>query len=367
MKLANRWHFTDPQLTDFVRSILNLVNGNITESNLGLTATSTDKYVIGWAHVFGETPIPAVDGSTKAFQLALPYTRKTLRVRLMGVDQVRDDDYTETGDTTFEMVTAPASDMKLRVDYIKRSATAGSGDVEDVIIPPQPDPDPIADYVKLLLHCNGDDESQTFIDSSVSNTKTMTASGTAQIDTAQKKFGIASGLFDGNSDYVSTPDHADWGVFASATDNWTVDLWIKQQDFGRDQTYVAQYQNLSNYWELTVGTDNLTAVRFLTPALRGVYCDGGSTQIDSNWHHLALCKVGNKYGWYVDGIQRGYLQTSSTTNIEGLLYAGARREGDKYFGGHIDELQIAHSNIFSAAPNSGKTDTITVPTGEYGT
>ena len=39
---------------------------------------------------------------------------------------------------------------------------------------------------------------------------TVTASGNAQIDTAQFKFGASSGLFDGNGDFLTTPDHADW-------------------------------------------------------------------------------------------------------------------------------------------------------------
>jgi len=33
--------------------------------------------------------------------------------------------------------------------------------------------------------------------------------------------------------------------------------------------------------------------------------------------------------------------------------------------GHLDELRIQNSNWFSASPNSGKTDTITVPTTSY--
>lgn len=32
---------------------------------------------------------------------------------------------------------------------------------------------------------------------------------------------------------------------------------------------------------------------------------------------------------------------------------------------HMDEIRIEHSNVFSADPNVGKTDTITVPTSEY--
>ena len=45
---------------------------------------------------------------------------------------------------------------------------------------------------QLLLHCNGTDTSTTFIDSGNTG-HTVTANGNAQLDTAQKKFGTASG------------------------------------------------------------------------------------------------------------------------------------------------------------------------------
>ena len=70
---------------------------------------------------------------------------------------------------------------------------------------------------KLLLHCNDvPDASTTFTDDGVTG-HTITANGNAQIDTADKKFGAASGLFDGTGDYLTAPDHTDFdfsgGVF----------------------------------------------------------------------------------------------------------------------------------------------------------
>jgi len=53
---------------------------------------------------------------------------------------------------------------------------------------------------------------------------TVTAYGNAQIDTAQSKFGGASGLFDGAGDYLSTPDSEDWN-FGSG--DFTIDFWVR--------------------------------------------------------------------------------------------------------------------------------------------
>src|SRR5262245_47256258 len=53
-------------------------------------------------------------------------------------------------------------------------------------------------YTKVLLHFNGTDASTTITDdNSGGSAHTWTAAGNAQIDTADYKFGAASGLFDG--------------------------------------------------------------------------------------------------------------------------------------------------------------------------
>lgn len=59
------------------------------------------------------------------------------------------------------------------------------------------------DQVALLLH--GD----TAVDSSIIP-KTLTAVGNAVISTAQKRFGAASMLFDGNNDAYTAPSSTDW-------------------------------------------------------------------------------------------------------------------------------------------------------------
>jgi hypothetical protein len=80
-------------------------------------------------------------------------------------------------------------------------------------------------YTVVLLHMNGSDASTTFTDNAFGGLgHTWTANGNAQIDTAQSKFGGASGLFDGNGDYISTPDSDDF--FFSAGD-FTFDTWVR--------------------------------------------------------------------------------------------------------------------------------------------
>ena len=73
-----------------------------------------------------------------------------------------------------------------------------------------------------LLAFDGDDASTDFVDESG---KLWTAYGAAQLDTAQKVYGSASGLFNGSAaTYITTPFHSD---FAIGGGDWTVDLRVR--------------------------------------------------------------------------------------------------------------------------------------------
>ncbi|MFO7969962.1 MAG: LamG domain-containing protein [Candidatus Izemoplasmatales bacterium] len=219
---------------------------------------------------------------------------------------------------------------------------------------------------KLVLHCNGADESTTFTDSSPSE-HTVTAHGTAQLDTAEKKFGTASGLFDGNSDYLSIPDSNDWDIWGSNSDNWTIDFWVKHNSLptgGGAMPYMSQRQSSSERWEFWMfeGYGLWFALRTSDTYVATLQ---GAEITDTNWHHVAMCKVGSSYGMYLDGTQTGYLSYSGTKTFAGSLQIAWASMGG-IFDGHLDEIRIVHSNAFNASPDSGKTDTITVPTSEYG-
>jgi len=104
-------------------------------------------------------------------------------------------------------------------------------------------------YAKSLLHMNGVDGSQSFVDDAVGGSHTWTAYGNAQIDTAQSKFGGASGLFDGTGDWIDTPDSDDFDVLSG---DFTVDLWIKRGAFGTVQYVAGQsgssYPDSAPFW-----------------------------------------------------------------------------------------------------------------------
>jgi len=187
--------------------------------------------------------------------------------------------------------------------------------------------------------------------------------GTAQIDRTTKKWGNGSWKFDGNSDYLELPDSADWDIGASNSDDWTIDLWVKCRvaDISDEAQVIMSQRNGADYWlfyrhpaeslyfSTSWGVSSISATGLLA---------------DTDWHHIALIKVADKYAIYLDGTQISYTQNASVGNITASLLIGKQTAG-QWWDGHMDEVRIQHSNIFNASPNDTPNDTITIPTGEY--
>ena len=212
-------------------------------------------------------------------------------------------------------------------------------------------------FVKLLLHCDGTDGSTTFLDSSFSP-KTITAVGNAQLDTAQKKFGTASGLFDGN-DSLTAIASTDWNF---GTDNFTIDFWIRFNAIGggggvspNNQYFIDIGSNKScikwynGNWE--VYTDLIGGQKVLTWA---------NTPSINTWYHVAVVRNGNTWYLFVDGISRNSNTSSNSFGSSSLVLTIGNYGGGGSYGlnGWLDELRISKGT-------ARWTTTFTPPTEEY--
>ena len=185
--------------------------------------------------------------------------------------------------------------------------------------------------IKLLLHMDGTDGSTTFTDSG-ETVHTATANGNAQIDTAQQKFGTASGLFDGTGDYLSIPDHADWDFGTAA---FTVDMWVRFNSTSGSQ-YLWSFPSDNTYGLLNAGS--------LIFAIEGVaVVSSGWVPTTGTWYHLAFIKEtgsSNNVKMYVNGTQLGSTGSdSSTVNASGELNVGGYA-GNAFLNGWLDEFRI---------------------------
>lgn len=205
---------------------------------------------------------------------------------------------------------------------------------------------------KSLLHFNGSDASTTFTDESG---KTWSATGNAQLDTAQIKFGSASGLFDGTGDYISTADHADWVM---GTNNFTIDFWVRFNALpttggaSNGQYLLSQPEAGSKgmavlYW-VWDGDNTNRRITFMTINGGTIYVWGEfllSLSVNT-WYHLAFIRNGSNFRIYSDGVSLGDVTDSdSIIDFAASLLIGNSTQGvygipaNSYFNGWIDEFR----------------------------
>jgi hypothetical protein len=195
-------------------------------------------------------------------------------------------------------------------------------------------------FTKLLLHFEGADASTTFTNSSAS-AHTVTASGNAQIDTAQFKFGSASALFDGAGDYLSLDGSSD---FAAGTGDFAIDLWVRIAATGvyhylydgrpsgtGSGAYNSIYVNSSNSLEYYAnGGTRITGTTALTTGA---------------WYHVALTRSGTSTKLFLNGTQEGSTYSDSTNYTIGtsrpmIGVSGFDGSGSP-LNGWIDELRVS--------------------------
>ncbi len=200
----------------------------------------------------------------------------------------------------------------------------------------------IDEYTKLMLHMDGADGSTTFTDSEITP-KAITANGNAQIDTAQSVFGGASGLFDGNGDYLTTPDSAD---FDFGTGDFTIDGRVRLSA-NTNQVYYCHGTSDTTYAILWRDFDNTrwAFIVYSGNSLIASATKSGAISLNT-WYHLAIVRNGNDFTLYVDGV-------GGTTNTHAITYpnytqsvaVGAWFYDGTYRGrpvnGHIDELRVS--------------------------
>ena len=227
--------------------------------------------------------------------------------------------------------------------------------------PTNPFPDDVDD--KYLLHCNSHDISA---DGGTGVYHIPTFNGTARVDTTEKVFGDSSFIFDGNSDYLEFPDSAEFDIFADNADDWTIDFRVKLNGTYQDQYFMNQVFDNDNRWYFGTFQSAGAGTEFLQLAVRAggawVILDQsalGTGISDDNWHHFLLCKKGQEYGIYLDGVQLLYINDPSVANLTAPLQIGQNGFSGGYLDGRLDEIRIQCSNDYALAPNVGLTNIFT--------
>ncbi len=200
-------------------------------------------------------------------------------------------------------------------------------------------------YDKLLLHCNGVDESTTFTDEL---SHTITAYNGAQLDTSVKKFGTASGLFDGSDDYLSAGSHADWTL---GNEDFTLDFWMYATVDSTGRDGIVSFQNGGSDVELHIGVggdatgwstsgNNICLGVNWNGSSWGLQIKGNTNVCNSTWHHVAIVRSEGRWYIYVDGIldAAGFY---TFTILSNTLLIGTHITSDRFFAGQLDEIRLS--------------------------
>ena len=200
--------------------------------------------------------------------------------------------------------------------------------------------------VSLLLPFDGSDTATSTSDES-DNSHTITFAGTAQLDTAQKKFGTASLLLDGDSDYIQVADHDSFDFGAG---DFTAECWIRFAALGNN-TIFSHWANgtassMSYYLTYFNSSGILRLGYYLGGNLDSTYSWSPST---GTWYHIALERSGTTLKVYIDGTSVISVSASTTAlrDSEDPFRVGVFNDGSTgsttlewYFNGHIDDLRI---------------------------
>jgi len=228
------------------------------------------------------------------------------------------------------------------------------------------------DNIKLLLHGNAADESQTFTDSGPNSHSMSNNSGYPQHDTGYKKFGSASIFYNGTTNQsLDVTHHADFELGSS---DFAIDFWLRhtsgQGSFGAgSRNYLFGHGSNSNASNLNYGLWHYGGnLGWNCKAEGGSTHDShsfGSAPISTNtWYHFEVSRSGNNLYVFQNGTQVGStyelpvaFRTFENASQPFKIMSDAQ-DWDTNFYGHIDEFRLVKGT-------AGHTANFSVPTGEY--
>jgi len=215
--------------------------------------------------------------------------------------------------------------------------------------------------IKMMLHLNGTDGSTTITDET--STHTPAAQGTAQIDTAQYVFGGASLLLDGDSDYLTVADHAD---FSFGVGSFSIGCRVKFVDKTGTQFLFSQFVDGTHYWNVYKDAAHKIVMNFVDGTAKGTYTmtSAWNGLADDTWYTLLFVRNITTGLIFIDGVSQILTVSTAfgTNNVGSLaadLWIGAYESGPaNYFDGWIDELILVKGEALQTAD-------YTVPTTAY--
>ena len=326
------------------------------DSRINETAPNGNGFVIGinasaqWVVYYGGNQIVGSTVTTNAWtHVAVTRSGTSVKMFLNG---------TQTGSTWTTSVNFSDGAFLIGTDYPK-NARFFNGYLDDLRITPNvarytanftvpsaPYPDRIGSIeadayfpqTSLLLHMDGTNASTSFVDSGP-NALAVTASGNAQISTAQSKFGGASAYFDGNGDQLTLPANS---VFAFGTGDFTIEFWVYSTETVSSTRCMFDTRTSGSDSGGIFIRNNGTGGYLFGQASNTIASTGNTVRTPNAWGHLALVRSGTSMNLYFNGTSVASATNSnnfSTNNCRISGFVGATGSTEAFLG-YIDELRV---------------------------
>ena len=198
------------------------------------------------------------------------------------------------------------------------------------------------DKVELLLPFEGANDATSTTDESDSN-HTVSFNGSADISTAQSKFGGSSlYLAGGSNDYINIAGSSD---FNFGTDDFTIEFWM----YRTHTAYGVVVETRGG--EDTTSTDGITFYlgsggnnEMRVAVNRSNVIDiNQDHQTNDQWQHFAIVREGSTMTLYIDGTARGSGSNSTNFNRTRPIRIGnfhGSSSGGYGFQGYIDDFRV---------------------------
>ena len=140
--------------------------------------------------------------------------------------------------------------------------------------------------------------------------------------------------FDGNTDYLSVADHADFDIGT----NWTAECWFKADGFAS-----LSYNGIMGQWPGT-SSGNAWVLEYVGTDLRFYLGDNSFKSLGAaplgQWHHVAISKEGSTTRIFLNGTQVVADYDMGTYAKDGAFTIGGSIAGGGWFDGKISNVRI---------------------------
>jgi hypothetical protein len=212
---------------------------------------------------------------------------------------------------------------------------SGTALYSSAFAPPLAPPTPVANTSFLLNSTNAG-----IIDNTAKNA--FETLGTAQISTAQSKYGGSSISLPSSGAYCKAPSSNNW---AFGTGDFTVECWSYKTTSTSYSTIIS-VGNAAGGLGIAIASDASIIVTRPGTAIDFTFSAGLTLNA---WYHIVISRSGTSLRCFVNGVQVGTTQTSSTNYASSYLNIGI--DGDntsQQYIGYIDDLRITKAARYTS-------------------